>query len=167
MLKGEKGDFTPTREMKPFPDRACKEPCLAAGRWDFWTRQRVQPGWHLGADEGKFLYCLCIYISILGCAQRWRQMTGLHSSEHVAHQHLARHCFVHRPFLTPADSLVTCISAKLEISCQAEAPHVVGACTVWTWTMTTGPKWLCVQKDQKKHSTGKGRIIMLLLENEI
>lgn len=33
--------------------------------------------------------------------------------------------------------------------------------------MTAGLKWLCAQKDQKEQSMGKGRIIMLNLENEI
>lgn len=76
-------------ETSPRP----KEPCLAAGQ-DFWKRQRVhhKPGWQLGADQGRFLCYLCIYSYILGRAQSCTEVTGLHSSEHVAHQHLARHC---------------------------------------------------------------------------
>lgn len=69
ILKGEKGDFTPTRAtpMKPFPDRACKEP------WELWLQDNEIFGQdkECSQDDIWVMIKVCFYIDYVFIFSSW------------------------------------------------------------------------------------------------
>lgn len=88
-----------------------------------------------------------IYVFILiswdvpRAAQRWQACTALNMLLITIWQDtvLPRDFSSHQ--LTALSSV---FQQSWKFSAKAEAPRLAGACTVWTWTMPPGPKWLCV-----------------------
>lgn len=71
-------------------------------------------------------------------------------------------CFVHRLFLTPTERTATFISSKLEISSQAEAPHMVGVCTVWAWQWLLAQNGSVLKKIRKSRAWEKEGLLCLI-----